>query len=179
MSESYSQYVEAPSVSGFDQLDNLIDRQRRAEQDVERLEKELRDAKATLKDVSEHQIPNLMDEMGLEKFKTKKGFTIQVKKKLRLSIAGDKKQPAIKWLEEHGYGDVVKRLVSVPFGVNEGEKVDMLIDELSPRYPGINLDSKVEPQTLTALITKLMKDGVDVPLEVFGGYEQRTTKITV
>ncbi len=176
---NYGDFIDAPTASGFDELDKLVNKQREYEEEVKRLEDEFRAAKAKLANVSERLLPDLMDEMGLEEFKTKSGFKIKINKKLRVSIAGDKKMPALQWLREHEYGDVIKQTVSIPFTVNEAEEATKLVEELKGRFRMVGKDQKVESATLTALITKLLKQGVDVPLATFGAYEQRTTKISV
>lgn len=169
---------EAPTISGFDELDSLVTAQRAAQREVERIENELREAKAKLVDVSERQLPDLMDQMGLEKFETRDGFKIQVKKTLRCSIAGDRKWAAIKWLRENGHGDIVKQTVAVPFQIGKENEAHDLAVELRGRYGNASEDQKVEPPTLRSLLNELMEQGVDVPLETFGAYEQRVAKIS-
>ena len=183
MTQDYSDYIEFTDTpvpaSGFEGLDKLIEQQRQAEAEVERLEEELRQAKKKLVDVSERQIPDLMDEMGFEEFVTKSGFKIQVKKTLRCSIGGDKKEQAIAWLKEHGHGDIVKRTVQVPFLVGQEDAASQLLSELRERFGTASEEAKVEPQTLKALLTKLLKEGKEIPMETFGTYEQRQAKISV
>lgn len=175
----YSGFEVAPPESGFDNLDLLISEQRSAEEDVEKLESELRTAKGRLTDVSERQLPELMDEMGLVEFVTKKGFKIKIKKTLRCSIAGDRKRPAMAWLTNHGHGDIVKKTVTVPFMTGQEKQSDELLEELKERFGTAGQDSKVENSTLRSLLTQLMKKGVEVPMDVFGIFEQKTAKISV
>lgn len=176
--DNYDDFLEAPTQSGFDNLDKLIGLQRGHESTVERLEEELSTAKNKLKNIAEHELPTLMDQMGLKEFKTNKGFKIEIKKSLRVSIAGAKKGPAHQWLKDHKHGDIIKRCVIIPFMVNEAEKAIELAEELEKKYGTVGNEEAVSPQTLKALISKLLKQGVDVPMQTFGAFEQCTAKIT-
>jgi len=179
MTMNYSDFVQEPTQSGFDQLDVLIDRQRNNQLEVDKLEDELRAAKSQLSDVSERLIPTLMDEMGLKKFTTNKGFKVEIKTSLRLSVSGDRKVGALAWLEAHGHGAIIKRTVSVPFAVDQKDLAKELVEELRERYGTAKDSSDVNSTTLKSLVTELMAKGEDVPLSTFGAFEQKTTKISV
>ncbi len=176
--DNYDDFLEAPSQSGFNNLDKLIGLQRTHESKVERLEEELSTAKNQLKNIAEHELPTLMDQMGLKEFKTTKGFKIEIKKSLRVSISGARKEPAHQWLKDHEHGDIIKHFVVIPFMVNQVLEAKTLAEELEKRYGIVGNEENVSPQTLKALITRLLKAGVNIPMQTFGAFEQCTAKIT-
>ena len=178
MTQGYSDYVEKPQVDA-DQIEQLVEKQREEEAEVERIEGELREAKARLSNIAERELPDLMEQMGITEFVTAKGYKIQVKKTFRCSVAGDNKAQALQWLKDHGHGAIIKNMVAVPFAVGQDEKAQELAQELRQRFGDAAQEAKVEPQTLKALLTRLMQQGEDVPLDTFKGFEQKQANITV
>lgn len=166
------------SESGHEQLDVLVNRMRDEQETVERLQEELKQAQSRLRKVGEEQIPDLMDELGLEQFKTRSGFKITVRKELRHSLTKDKKPVALSWLEDNGHADIIKRHVGIDFVVGEEDKAAQVEELLSEEYAGrVSQDRTVAGATLKALLKKMLADGVDVPLELFGAFEQRITRV--
>lgn len=178
MSHDYSEFTESPTVSGFDTLDNLIRDMLDTQSEVDELEADLKKAQARQRDLSERQIPEQMDEMGLREFTTQDGFEIKVTRKLRHSLTRERQAAAFRWLEENGHGDIIKRVVGVPFASNEGDEAAGLLQDLQDRGLPVSLDRKVEASTLKALLSQLLTEGINVPLEVFGAFEQRGTKVS-
>jgi len=69
--------------------------------------------------------------------------------------------------------------MQVPFLVGQEDAASQLLSELRERFGTASEEAKVEPQTLKALLTKLLKEGKEIPMETFGAYEQRQAKISV
>lgn len=175
----YSEFQEAPTESGFDKLDALVREQVQAEEEVAEAEAALKQAQQRYRDVAERQLPELMDEMGLAEFTTRDGFKISIKEELRHSLSRDRKAAALRWLEEHQHGDIIKRAVQVRFGQGEEDAVKRLMDALGEldMSDRAEMDRSVHASTLKALLKQLLDEGVEVPLETFGAFRQRTAKI--
>jgi hypothetical protein len=161
------------------QLTSLCHSLLRLEQEIEAQESELRRLKAQRDSVSERQIPDLMDQFDLSEFTLRNGTRIEIKKTLRHSVPRDKMPAAIQWLEENGHGDIVKRSVGVPFSVGQEEEARRLESELREKFGFASVDTKVEPSTLKSLLNELLEGGQSVPLDLFGAFEQRTTKVVL
>lgn len=171
-----------PSADGdLAALSNLAEQQRHHEDEVERLQVELKKAQNLLKDVSEFKIPELMDKVGMSKFSTKNGLNIAIKESIRASMgAGPAKEKNLDWLQDNGHEAVIKVAVEVPFGKTEDERnaAKALADRLREDGLPASFARKVEPATLMALARELLEEGRAFPEEQFGVFRQRTSKIS-
>lgn len=154
-------------------LGTLIQHMQEEEAEVARLEKALKAAKERLYAIRDQAIPDAMEEAGLEEFKTTDGTVVGVKRGFSCSIAGDKKYPALQWLDRHGHGAVIKRSVQVAFDKEQQDMAAALSEELRREYPNVKEDMSVHPSTLKSLLRELLARGEAVPLDMFGVYEYR------
>ena len=115
MSDDYAAFRDEGQNSNLRAvLVSLADELIAAEEEVARIEVMLEEAKLKVKDIAEFRIPQATD--GMEgKFNLGDGRELQIKEEIRSSIAGDTRVPAIQWLDEHGFGHIVKREVSFEF----------------------------------------------------------------
>lgn len=160
----------------------LADRLEAQEAVVADLEAQLEREKAILKGIKETEIPSALEGL-FGKFDLKDGRALEVGQKIRASIAGEKAPPAIKWLDDNGYGAIVKREVVFRFGKDDAmfapfrEFVQNFEKEKGKRLVREDKFS-VHPQTLEAFIREKMKEGVDLPRGVLGIYEQHIAKVS-
>lgn len=160
-------------------LAKLVDDHINAEELVLKKEEELRIAKKNLHYISSLQLPALMDELGISEFKTKEGTKISVNEDIRASISKKDRDSALAWLDENGYGNIIKREFKVQFE-NELE-VQEFKKFLDSNNMNICLEnvSTVHHATLSSFIRDLMSEGCDeVPLDIFGVVRLRKTKIS-
>jgi len=170
--------VGGPSTGDLEELTLLAERLQEADLEVAKAEEALRKAKKVQTDLAEHQIPEKMDEIGMDNFTTKSGFQISVKETIRASIPAARKAEAFQWLEEHGHGGLIKRTVVVGFDRDEEEKATELRAGLEAEFENVKTDKKVEPSTLRAFIAERLKLEEDIPLPLFGAFRQRKAKVT-
>lgn len=177
--DDYSAFKEkeAPSIEAFAELDQLVVGLRTADLAVAAAEVALEQAKKTQKDLAEHKLPDLMDKMGLEKFTSTSGFQIEVKKAMRTSVPEGRRPEAWAWLDKNGHGGLLKRLLSVAFNRDQQADADKLLATLRAKFPATKQELWVEPPTLTAFVKEQVKSGADIPLDLFGAWEQRIAKV--
>lgn len=178
----YSDFkTEAPGDNLMARIEGLAQDQLDAEQRVSNLEAQVKDAKATARRIMEKDLPTLLDEAGLEKFTTKNGFEIAVKEEIRGSIPKGKEAPAFKWLEDNDNGALIKRTVTILFGKDEEAWAKKFARDCAQRKVPLNLTiaRKVHPQTLVGFVRECLKDGIAIPLDTFGVYRQRVSKVKV
>lgn len=162
----------------FKELDELVNRMREEEEAVAKCQEDLKSAQKRLAALSEQAIPELMQTMNTQEWKTLSGYTVTIKTSLRHSLSKERKPAAIAWLREHGHADIIKNLVQVRFGVGEEAEARSLGSALLEEYGGrAEVDEDVHSATLKALLNKLLEKGVDVPLDTFGAFEQKQTQI--
>jgi hypothetical protein len=154
--------------------DLLID----AELQVAAKEEELREAKDARNHLAEVVIPEAMAELELEEITTTNGDRIKIDKKVRASI-GNRKAAAFKWLVENGHGGIIKRSVRVHIGREADDVAAKLKAALTEGgYTDVAEEMEVAPATLTATIKNLLDEGVDVPKDTFGVFDQKVAKIS-
>lgn len=175
----YEQFA-GPSASASElaMLSGLASDLNAAELEQAKLELQLEAAKKKVTDLSERQIPELMDSLGLKTFTTTSGFKIDVKRTIRASIPAARKDEAMKWLDDNGHSGLIKRSVLVAFDRSQEKEAHKLEAQLSKKFENVKTDLKVEPSTLRSFLGEQLEAGVAVPLDLFGAWEQRTAKIT-
>lgn len=154
------------------------DRQEAIESEIEDLQNKLDEAKGRLKDVSEREIPQLLE--GMEgRVILPDGRIIIINEKIRASLPKEKAPDAINWLDEHGHSAIVKRRFTIEFGKNDDKWADKFERDLRQRKKPLNVkrDKTVHAQTLTAFVKESLSKGEDIPLDLFGVYRQRVAKI--
>lgn len=180
---NYSQYAEDTAPTSEDSLavlSKLAVELSEADAEVARIEEELRKAKEKQKDISEYRIPQLMDEIGIEEYKTTSGLKLQVKETIHASVTKAKMTAASRWLDEHGHSALVKRKVLVEFDKDEEEEAQALYDELLNKDTRLRVgqDLTIHPSTLRAWVKEQLESGEDIDLDLFGVYRSRTAKIS-
>lgn len=89
----------------------------------------------------------------------------------------DKKTQGLKWLDENGMGDIIKNniIAVLPRGSNEIAKE--IASYLSEKQVSFVKDESVHYQTLLATIKGALKDGMNVPFDVFSINSGTTVEI--
>lgn len=78
-----------------------------------------------------------------------------------------KKEQCLKWLDENNLGDVIKNNLVVSFDRGENDKSKKLMEELEDQGLAFIKDESVHPMTLKATLKEAMKDGKNIPFDIF------------
>lgn len=178
MTTGYEQFQEGAAPSDLATLSRLAVQLNEAELAVAKLEEQMKAAHARVTELAERQIPELMDSLQLKTFTTTSGFRIDVKRTIRASIPAANKERAMKWLDDHGHSGLIKRSIMVAFDRTQEKEARKLEEQLSKKFENVKTDSKVEPSTLRSFLGEQLEKGENVPMDLFGAYEQRIAKIT-
>ena len=81
------------------------------EKKIFNLEQELKDRKKELLKLTDEELPNILNELGISSFKLEDGSTISVKQTYGASIKVENRPAAYQWLRENGYDDIIKNQV--------------------------------------------------------------------
>ncbi len=144
-------------------LSKLADDLKAAQAEVARIESTLKAAQKRVQDLEEIQIPELMEGLGIESFRTSSGFEIEIAKNVHVSITNENKPAAFRWLDEHGHGGMIKRSVVVAFNRDQEDDAKALQDDLAKKFPGVRQDLNVHPSTLKAWATRRLEEGEELP----------------
>lgn len=179
MSDAYASLRDdKPSDNLTSVLRSLADEYIEAEKEVERIEALLETAKTNLKDIAENRIPQATDGMEGE-FNLGDGRVLKIKEEIRSSIAGEKREPAIKWLDDNGYGHIVKREIIFEFPKGDEERTKQFLQAIKDMEMSLVMKSNysVHHATLNSWVKEQLGEGVDLPRETFGIFRQRTAKV--
>lgn len=182
MTYDYSAYEDEKPVIGHNLqtvLTELADKQQAAEALIESLEKQLEEAKATLRSVSEKEIPELLAEMK-GSFTLPDGRRIAVDEKIHAGLSKEREFAGHLWLENNGYPNLAKREFIISFDAEDAEWAKQFEQELKNRPKPLNSKTKrsIHHQTLQAWVREKLREGVDIPKDIFGVHVKRTTKIS-
>ena len=169
---------DAPQLDDLATLAQLAQDLYLAELKQAEAEDALKAAQRKVRDIGEHQIPELMDEIGIAEFTTKSGIKLSVKDNLRVSPPAARRQEAWDWLTERGFGDLVKHNVVVGFSRGEEDACTELLGRLHAQGLQTKDERKVEPSTLKKFVKGRLEEGAEMPLDLFGATQFRQTKIT-
>ena len=147
------------------------------DQDIESIEKNLKQKKKDFEYLSGEVIPTMMAEMGLSHLKLMDGSSIDVKPNYSASITIANRDAAFQWLRDNNLGDIIKNEISVSFGRNEDNKAADYASLASERGFSPTQKLKVEPMTLKALVRERIENGKDIPTELFNVFIGNKTTI--
>lgn len=146
---------------------------------LEEKQAEVAEAEATLKELqkeerrlAEKDLPERLLEVGMEKFTLSDGTEISVKEDMKMSLPKnpEKRAAAAQWLKDHGLDTLVKEEVKT-YDSDEAKKA---LDQLGVAY---EVEENMHTGAVKSALKELQDEGVDVPLEMFGGYEYRRAKV--
>ena len=139
-------------------------------------EQAMKETKAALHKITDEQLPEALEEMGLQKFTLTDGSEISVKPIYSASIPKDRREEAFQWLRDHEFGDLVKNNVTVTFGRGEDADAKEFMNLCGSQGYAPDQLEKVEPMTLKAWLRERVEAGDAVPLDLFGAFiSQRAT----
>ena len=158
-------------------LADQVEKLNTLDQEVEILEKNLKQKKKDFEYLSGEVIPTMMAEMGLSQLKLMDGSLIDVKPNYSANITIANRDAAFNWLRTNGLGDIIKNEISVSFGRNEDNKAADYAALAAERGYQPTQKLKVEPMTLKALVRERIENGKELPTELFNVFVGNKTTI--
>jgi len=146
---------------------------------LESQEAAVKDTKDAIRKLSERDIPDLMEEIGLESFTLTTGETLKKQKYYSAKIPSALKGKAFAYLEETGNDAIIKEHFALDFGrgEQETERAAAVAWWLEENNIPFNAKTDVHPQTLKAFVKAQIEAGVDFPKDLFGVYVGNTVKV--
>ena len=144
---------------------------------VAELEEQLRTAKAKLLELTDRDLPDMMAEVGITNFTLADGSKLEVKQTYGARIPVAHRDAAFAWLKEKGHDDIIKNLVSVPFGRGEDSLATDFINLAQKNGYAPDQKKEVHPQTLKAFVKEQLEKGQEVPMDLFGVFTGQRASI--
>jgi len=158
------------------QLSQLVRNLRNVEQQIEDAENHLKSLKAEKHRLSVENIPQLMDEMGVERLDVD-GVTVERKMIVSASIPAARKDEAFSWLRDNGLDDIIKNDVTCSFGKGEDNIAGDVVGLLQERGFDPKTKTHVHPSTLKAFVKERVTDGKPIDLDMFGAFISNAAQI--
>ena len=183
---NFGDHQRSVSSDKLKQLSDLVKEMEHAEREVEIADLELKRKKKRLDGIVQHDLPELMLELGQPVLHTSDGRKIEIKDVVRATLPEAARPAGHRWLIDNGHAGLVKRTVEVAFAAVEGEKAQELLGSMEQEY-GANARQvmKVEPATLTAFVKRQLKaqeaddyEGPKIPTEIFNVAEFKHAKVS-
>jgi hypothetical protein len=136
-------------------------------------EDDLNDAKKLLKKVAEEDLPMAMEEVGIKKFETDDGLTVEYKPEVTASISVANRETAYAWLIANQFGGLLKLNVEVHFERGDREKANKLAEMIRKKGVEVDVEQTIHAATLKAFVKERIADTeseVPFPQELFGAY---------
>lgn len=161
----------------MEQLAQLARSQVEAERKVEEQELALKRAEAELRNINETLIPELMERLGLEEYRTADGIHVRVREDIRASLTKTHLNEGVRWLREHGHERLIKNVFSLMAGDEaDAHEIRRQLTELSLEF---SENPSVHPSTLSAWVREQLANGVDIPMDTFSVHRQRVAKVAI
>ena len=186
MSDVFSLFDEEVDASKFDKvndekgktLSDLIRQSMKIDEEIAQAEQYLKDLKFKKRKVNEEDIPNLMQEMGMDSV-TVDGNKVALRQFVHARIPEEKKEEAYNWLRSIGEGDIIKNDVTLSFSAGQDNMAGAVVEDLRQQY-GLDPAQKthIHPQTLKAWVRNRIESGQDIDFDQFGVFVGTEAKIT-
>lgn len=153
---------------------------------LETAEENAKSVQQRLFDVRCLELPEALAAAGLSKVALSTGEQVEVKTEYYASLGGKYREPALAWLREQGFDDLLQIELTVSFGKGQGaaqKKVLQFLEKLAKDKKlkadlTWNSQETVNTGSFKAIVREQLENGVTVPVEELGVTVQDATKIT-
>lgn len=159
---------EEPTASELKEISVLAERQIDLENQLAALQVQVDDIVSKIRHIEETALPDIMARVGMKTFTLTDGSSVQIKDMVFASIRADQMDPAVEWLNQKGFGGVIKDQISCNLGKGNTIKAKKILDFIE--YLGIQgAEEKlsVHAQSLKSLIVEQRKKGLQFPETIF------------
>lgn len=157
-------------------LSDMVRKLRSVEQEIEQTEEHLKFLEKERKKLSIEGIPELMDEMGVDRIDVD-GVTVRRKLVVYASIPDERKDEAFAWLRSNGLDDIIKNDVTVTFGKGQDNQAGDLLGRLEQEGFQPSNKTHVHSSTLRAFVKERFVSGKPIDLDMFGAFVANAAEI--
>lgn len=182
----YSEFQPKPQATDvYGELQVAVGALIKAQGDVARLEAQLKAAQARERNLSEHELPEILGRMRQTEARLTDGTKVTMTRRVHASMPTDpdKLAAALKELEEKWqHGSIIKRAFNIKFGRDDEKWAKRFERDLAKRKNPLDVSVKrwVEPSTLTKFLRdRLEEDPGKIDIKVFGGYIRQVVEVDI
>lgn len=171
----------APGDNALRSVSRIAERAVSLEDEISALEELLKRKNEEYRRITEYELPQAMQDVGIRDFSLTDGSRIEAKPIVRASPKEEMRPAMLRWLRENNLGDIIKTRVTVAFPAGHEKEASALcetIQKVTGEQVLPELSEAVHPQTLTAFVRQQLTEGKPLPLATFGVWQGTVAKIT-
>lgn len=128
--------------------------------EIEKLRAEIEKHDVAIGVLIEKTIPDAMREVGLKSFALSNGFSIELETFRHASVKKEDEPKFLKWLEENGFGGIIKRIITISFGKGEEAWANKFLRDLAKRKKPLPAERKdgVHSSTLKSFFKERLEE---------------------
>lgn len=139
------------------------------------LEELLNKASERIKTIERNELPEMFTKAGISGIDIEAdgnlpAFRAELGTVYTAKIPDELRQDAFQWFEQQGYGDLVKSVINITFGMQEHEKRLFVMKLLSDNNIEFYNNESVHNSTLRAFVKREIRAGHVVPRDLLGVY---------
>lgn len=142
----------------------------------EALDEEMKELNTKIKTIAQERLPEMMEDLGIEKIKLASGKEIQLSTFYNAKIPPAEWANAVEWLEKTHNDGIIKSGFSVTMNRGEKQLADEAKDALRKVGIAVEVEDKIHPSTLKAFVREQIENEEELPREIFGVYEGKIVK---
>jgi len=145
---------------------------------IEETETLLKALKARRQQLANKVMLDLMLDLGIDDF-TRKGIKYTIKDYLSGTFPRDPidRQMAFDWLEENGFGEIIKNIITVSFPKGDNDRAEDCMETLRDLGCRPERTKSVHPMTLKKHAKEYLEDGRPINLDILGLTAGQTVNI--
>lgn len=161
----------------LNELSNLCYQLKSLSEQKEQTEAQLDAINKEIKQLSEVSIPCVLDELGVKTITLTSGEKITCEMAIKASIPKDRADEAFKWLEDHGFQDLIKTTIKLQYDRGSHQTATAVYNSLLNNGINASMDTSVNPRTLAAFAKEQLSTGHNLPFDLLGIYQYNKTTI--
>lgn len=161
------------------EVGELARKQMMIEDEIERLEEQLKAKKQELQTIATKTLPDAMTKVGLDEFKLTNGAEITVSPFYSVSLKDENKEKALAAMRKAGYGSLIKHGFEVDFPSGQDKAATQFKKSLQKDHRVFSESEGIHAQTLKKFIRSVVEDGnpKKIDLSLFNAFIGRKASI--
>lgn len=168
--------IESLTNDGLGGIAELARKVRQKKTEFDSLEAQAAQCKKELLKITDEDLPNLLQELGISSFSLEDGSKVELRTIVGTHIKVENREEAYAWLKAHDFDDIIKNITSCQFGRGEDQKASDFVELAAEHGYVLNQKREIHHNTLTAFVRERIEKGENFPMELFGAFVgQRAT----
>ena len=162
-----SERLESVKTKTMTELSGLVKNLNDVNKEIELHESHLKKLKQEKQRLSTEQLPNLMDEMGVERVDVD-GVTVEKKQIVAAAIPVARRDEAFAWLRERNLDSIIKNDVICSFEKGQDNLAKSTVAMLKETGFEPKIKTHIHPQTIKGFVRTRLENAQELDLDLFG-----------